>query len=94
MNVERTSLISASGVTAPVLASERNSYVSQKPTGDGASVRSGLLGGGLDLYHGRNDSLGGISITRDRYVERDRGHSQDYFREAPMVTAPTSPVPV
>lgn len=94
MNVERTSLISASGVTAPVLASERNSYVSQKPTGDGASIRSGLLGGSLDLYHGRNDSLGGISITRDRFVERDRGHSQDYFRDTPMVTAPTSPVPV
>lgn len=54
---ERASLISTSGVTAPALASERNSYIgtaSAKYGGDGASVRSGLLGA-----HGRNDSLSG-----------------------------------
>lgn len=47
---ERASLISSSGI-APALASERNSYLGKQ--GDGASVRSGLLGSG----HGRNDSL-------------------------------------
>ena len=47
---ERASLISSSGI-APALASERNSYLGKQ--GDGASIRSGLLGGA----HGRNDSL-------------------------------------
>lgn len=100
MNVERASLISASGVTAPALTSERNSYISNKPTGDGASVRSGLYGQGTDkdrdrsLYHARNDSIGGLSITRERFRDapKDSG-GQDYFREREMVTAPTSPVP-
>ena len=54
LNPERASLISASGVTAPALASERNSYIGSK-YGDAASVRSGLLGGA----HGRNDSISG-----------------------------------
>ena len=54
LNAERASLISASGVTAPALASERNSYIGSK-YGDAASVRSGLLGG----PHGRNDSISG-----------------------------------
>ena len=45
---ERASLYSASGV--PALSSERNSYVAEKRTVDGASVRSGLLG------HGRSES--------------------------------------
>lgn len=47
---ERASLISSSGI-APALVSERNSYLGKQ--GDGASIRSGLLGGG----HGRNDSF-------------------------------------
>ena len=47
---ERASLISSSGI-APALATERNSYLGKQ--GDGASIRSGLLGGG----HGRNDSF-------------------------------------
>lgn len=47
---ERTSIYSANGI----LASERNSfYAKQGPFGDGASVRSGLLG------HGRADSVSG-----------------------------------
>jgi len=50
MAAERASLISSSGI-APALVSERNSYLGKQ--GDGASVRSGLLGGG----HGRNDSF-------------------------------------
>ena len=54
LNVDRASLISASGVTAPALASERNSYIGSK-YGDAASIRSGLLGG----VHGRNDSISG-----------------------------------
>ena len=57
LTAERASLISSSGI-APVLASERNSYLG-KPA-DNASIRSGLLGGG----HGRNNSftnsLGGV----------------------------------
>lgn len=103
MNVERASLISASGVTAPALTSERNSYISNKPTGDGASIRSGLLGHTAtserdrSLYHARNNSLGGISITRDRYKDTPPGQQQDYFKEKKeereMVTAPTSPMP-
>ncbi|KAK5950582.1 hypothetical protein OHC33_008525 [Knufia fluminis] len=99
MNVERASLISASGVTAPALTSERNSYISNKPAGDGASVRSGLLGHGdkerdRSLYHARNDSIGGLSIARDRIRETPRENgAQDYFREPQMVTAPTSPMP-
>jgi hypothetical protein len=50
MAAERASLISSSGI-APALVSERNSYLGKQ--GDGASIRSGLLGGG----HGRNDSF-------------------------------------
>ena len=50
---ERASLISSSG-NAPALASERNSYLGKQ--GDGASVRSGLFGGGSG-GHGRNDSF-------------------------------------
>lgn len=95
MNVERASLISASGVTAPALASERNSYISSKPTGDAASVRSGLLGEKekeRTLYHARNDSIGGLSMSRFRETPRDIG-GQDYFKDKEMVTAPTSPMP-
>lgn len=65
LNAERASLISASGVTAPALASERNSYIGSK-YGDGASVRSGLLGG----VHGRNDSIAG-SIGGREHRERE-----------------------
>lgn len=49
-NPERASVYSASGVAAPALSSERNSYYKNA---DGLSVRSGLLG------HGRNDSISG-----------------------------------
>ena len=51
-NAERASVYSSSGI-APALPSERNSYYAGKQanTGDGASVRSGLLG------HGRTDSI-------------------------------------
>jgi hypothetical protein len=52
-NTERASVYSASGVTAPALSSERNSYYKNA---DGLSVRSGLLG------HGRTDSIGAGSI--------------------------------
>lgn len=99
-------MISASGVTAPALASERNSYISSKPTGDGASVRSGMLGTNLEkerdrsLYHARNDSIGGLSITRERFKDtptgaptRDGAAGDSYFKEREMVTAPTSPMP-
>lgn len=53
-NTERASVYSTSGV-APALSSERNSYYAGKQhnTGDGGSVRSGLLG------HVRNDSITG-----------------------------------
>lgn len=97
MNVERASLISASGVTAPALTSERNSYISSRPTGDAASVRSGMLGHNdrereRSLYHARNDSIGGLSIARDRIRDTPReSNGPDYFKE--MVTAPTSPMP-
>ncbi|KAF2833414.1 hypothetical protein CC86DRAFT_9493 [Ophiobolus disseminans] len=56
-NAERASVYSASGVTAPVLSSERNSYYANKQNADGLSIRSGLLG------HGRTDSIGSIRAT-------------------------------
>lgn len=56
-NAERASVYSASGVTAPVLSSERNSYYASKQNADGLSVRSGLLG------HGRTDSISSIRAT-------------------------------
>ena len=54
---ERASVYSSSGIV-PALSSERNSYYANKQNiaGDGASVRSGLVG------HSRNDSIPG-SIT-------------------------------
>jgi hypothetical protein len=55
-SAERASVYSATGVNAPALISERNSYYSVKQGIDGASIRSGLLG------HGRTDSING-SIT-------------------------------
>ncbi|KAK7894707.1 hypothetical protein LTR67_005446 [Exophiala xenobiotica] len=90
LNAERASLISASGVTAPALTSERNSYIGSK-YGDAASVRSGLLGagGGSGGGHGRNDSMSG-SIGQSRDRDRDRDRERD--RESGMVTAPTSPL--
>lgn len=56
-NAERVSVYSASGVTAPVLSSERNSYYANKQNADGLSIRSGLLG------HGRTDSISSIRAT-------------------------------
>ncbi|KAF1973180.1 hypothetical protein BU23DRAFT_139580 [Bimuria novae-zelandiae CBS 107.79] len=50
---ERASVYSSSGVAAPALPSERNSYYANKQNTDGMSVRSGLLG------HGRTDSING-----------------------------------
>lgn len=58
-NAERASVYSSSGVGAPALISERNSYYSAKQGIDGASVRSGFLGHG---GHGRTESING-SIT-------------------------------
>ncbi|KAF2431945.1 hypothetical protein EJ08DRAFT_648602 [Tothia fuscella] len=52
-SAERASVYSASGVGAPALVSERNSYYSAKQGIDGASVRSGFLG------HGRTESING-----------------------------------
>lgn len=52
-NAERASVYSSSGVAAPALPSERNSYYANKQNTDGMSVRSGLLG------HGRTDSING-----------------------------------
>ncbi|KAJ4294615.1 hypothetical protein N0V90_008306 [Kalmusia sp. IMI 367209] len=52
-NAERASVYSSSGVAAPALSSERNSYYANKQNTDGVSVRSGLLG------HGRTDSING-----------------------------------
>lgn len=56
-NAERVSVYSASGVTAPVLPSERNSYYANKQNTDALSIRSGLLG------HGRTDSISSIRAT-------------------------------
>lgn len=52
-NAERASVYSSSGVAAPVLSSERNSYYANKQNADGLSIRSGLLG------HGRTESITG-----------------------------------
>lgn len=53
-NAERASVYSSSGVAAPAISSERNSYYANKQqNADGMSVRSGLLG------HGRTDSITG-----------------------------------
>jgi hypothetical protein len=55
---ERASVYSSSGVAAPALSSERNSYYANKQNVDGASVRSGLIG------HGRTESTtGSIGAT-------------------------------
>lgn len=55
---ERASVYSSSGVAAPALSSERNSYYANKQNVDGASIRSGLLG------HGRTESItGSIGAT-------------------------------
>ncbi|RMD44795.1 hypothetical protein DV735_g285, partial [Chaetothyriales sp. CBS 134920] len=78
LNTERASLISASGVNAPALASERNSYIGSK-YGDAASVRSGLLGG----LHGRNDSVSGSIGGRE--------HSTRPSEVATVTTAATAP---
>ncbi|KAF6821965.1 hypothetical protein CPLU01_12298 [Colletotrichum plurivorum] len=52
-NAERTSIYSATGI-APAMPGERSSfYAKQSGAGDGASVRSGLLG------HGRAESISG-----------------------------------
>ncbi|KAH8701490.1 hypothetical protein GQ44DRAFT_717580 [Phaeosphaeriaceae sp. PMI808] len=56
-NAERASVYSASGVAAPAIASERNSFHAAKQNTDGLSIRSGLLG------HGRTDSIGSIRAT-------------------------------
>ncbi|KAL5118337.1 hypothetical protein ACEQ8H_003686 [Pleosporales sp. CAS-2024a] len=56
-NAERASVYSASGVTAPALSSERNSYYASKQNADALSIRSGLLG------HGRTDSISSIRAT-------------------------------
>jgi hypothetical protein len=55
-SAERASVYSATGVGAPALISERNSYYSAKQGMDGASVRSGFLG------HSKTESING-SIT-------------------------------
>jgi hypothetical protein len=97
LNAERASLISASGVAAPALASERNSYIGSKYGGDAASVRSGFLGA-----HGRNDSISG-SITgghrdkdgqkeKEKAVKEDAERENDFVSTPGMVTAPTSPL--
>ena len=88
LNPERASLISASGVTAPALASERNSYIGSKyGGGDAASVRSGLLGGGgaaSSGMHGRNDSVSGsIGGYKEKDKERDN-KDRDREREREM----------
>lgn len=49
-NAERASVYSSSGIAAPALPSERNSYYKNA---DGVSIRSGLLG------HGRTESITG-----------------------------------
>ena len=96
LGAERASLISASGVTAPALASERNSYIGErsKVYGDAASVRSGLF------MHGRDGSLsgsiGGLE-RRERRQDRDDARSLADAKsvagvEGGMVTAPTSPL--
>ncbi len=60
-SAERVSVYSSSGVMAPALSSERNSYYAGKQAIDNASVRSGFLG------HGRtesiNGSIGGVVIA-------------------------------
>jgi hypothetical protein len=92
LGAERASLISASGVTAPALASERNSYQAapgERRYGDSASVRSGLF------MHGRDGSLSGsIGGLERRRADRDdaRSLNSTAMPEGSMVTAPTSPL--
>ncbi|KFA50399.1 hypothetical protein S40293_05201 [Stachybotrys chartarum IBT 40293] len=73
LGAERTSIYSATGV-APALASERNSYYAGK--GDGASVRSGLLG------HGRTDSVGGNTAITTSHLTSTRELSDDGMERA------------
>jgi hypothetical protein len=68
---ERTSIYSTSGVP-PALPSERNSfYAKQSITGDGASVRSGLLG--HNHADSINGSIGGLAspLSSPREVENE-----------------------
>jgi hypothetical protein len=73
LGAERTSIYSATGV-APALTSERNSYYAGK--GDGASVRSGLLG------HGRTDSVGGNTAITTSHLTSTRELSDDGMERA------------
>ncbi|KAF2101056.1 hypothetical protein NA57DRAFT_36089 [Rhizodiscina lignyota] len=72
-SAERASVYSSSGVTAPALSSERNSYYADKTKsisstagvsgmvgvfgGEAGSVRSGMIG------HGKTDSISGMSMS-------------------------------
>ena len=97
VNAERASVYSASGVTAPVLPSERNSYYATKQA-DGLSVRSGLLG------HGRTDSISSMRATptsplaspRDPMgparISRKSSEWKDAREASDEDEAPTSPI--
>ena len=75
-NTERASVYSSSGI-APALSSERNSYYAgkQSHTGDGGSIRSGLIG------HARNDSItgsiGGVAASSPLASPREIPQTQD-----------------
>lgn len=76
-SAERASVYSSSGVAAPVLSSERNSYYADKTKSissaagvSGISQLRDLVGGGETasvrsglLGHGKTDSISGISIS-------------------------------
>lgn len=76
-SAERASVYSSSGVTAPILSSERNSYYADKTKSissaagvSGISQLRDLVGGGETasvrsglLGHGKTDSISGISIS-------------------------------
>ncbi|RMZ81062.1 hypothetical protein DV738_g2374, partial [Chaetothyriales sp. CBS 135597] len=91
LNTERASLISASGVNAPALTSERNSYIGSK-YGDAASVRSGLLGG----MHGRNDSVSGSIGGREHTTRTSEttAVTTPTAATAPAATGPPSTTPI
>lgn len=81
---ERTSMYSTTGVAAPALPSERNSYYAGKQNlaGDGASIRSGFFG------HTRADSVSGSVGGVNSPLASPREVSETERRLAPSTDEP------
>lgn len=74
LGAERNSIYSTSGV-APTLASERNSLYAKQ--GDGASVRSGLLGQGRPDSVGGSNALAMSPLASPREVPHEKASAEE-----------------